>query len=349
VVVSRVIDTALILVAIYLGLSLVVSNINEQIAAFVQWRGKTLYSGVLNLLSGSADLVEALFQHPLIAASQCDADGKIKPSEQYRPSYIGPRDFSVALWQSVATAKRPAQATEADAISYALNQALVAPPVDPKTLEAQVALVPDANLRASLYSLLGQAEGDYQQLLRVTDAWFNRQMDRVAGWYRRKTQYVVIAISVILVAIIGVDSVRIVTRLYADDAIRSALTKSIAATIPAASPSAAPAGSAAQSMLTPQQQQNLLAALDDPSFVKAFVSGPIFWANFSNGKATFYGPDLIHSFGLLITIVALALGAPFWFDALQFFVNTRLAGPKPQTTTDSSPSPPANPPRAAST
>ncbi|MGA8575369.1 MAG: hypothetical protein WB609_06720 [Candidatus Cybelea sp.] len=324
-VVSRVIDTGLILAAVYLGLSLIVSNINEQIAAVLKWRGKTLYSGVLNLLSGSTGLVEALFRHPLLASAQCDADGKPKSTEKYRPSYIGPRDFSLALWQSIATAQRPANPPPNAELDYVLNQATAAPTTIITNLQTQVALIPDANLRASLYALLGQCQGDYQKLLQVTDAWFNRQMDRVGGWYRRRSQSVVIVIAVLLVAILGVDTIRIAARLYTDDAMRNALTTSVARAIPTAGPSVSPAQPSSE------QQQRFLLALDDPDFVRSFVSGPVVGASWSQGNVTFWGSDWIHFLGVLITIIALSLGAPFWFDALQFFSNTRLAGPKPQS------------------
>lgn len=323
-VVSRVIDTGLILAAIYLGLSLVVSSINEQIAAALKWRGKTLYSGVLNLLSGSAGLAEALFQHPLIASAQCDADGKPKKTEKYRPSYIGAKDFSLALWQFIATAQRPLGAAENAALEYSLTQDRDAPTTVIANLQAQVKLIPDSNLRASLNALLGQCEGDYQKLLRATDAWYNRQMDRVGGWYRRRSQYVVIAISVVLVALLGVDTIRIATRLYADESVRAVLTQSIVAAVPSPRPSASPVA------LSPEQQQNLLKALDNPEFVRAFASGPIVGVWWRQGKPFAWGSDWVHLLGVLITIVALSLGAPFWFDALQFFTNTRLAGPKPQ-------------------
>jgi hypothetical protein len=315
-VVSRIIDTGLVLAGVYLALSLVVSHVNEQISAFLHWRGNTLYSGVLNLLSGSASLVETLFQHPLIASAQCDSDGKIQASEKYRPSYIGARDFSLALWQAVATANEVEQNGKS-LIVYALADAPTAPVTFLGTLQSQIAKLPESGLRLSLYSLLGQAQGDYEKLLQVTDAWFDRQMDRVAGWYRRKTQYVVVVIALLLVAILGVDSIRIVTRLYADDGLRATISQSIGKTV-----TSAPAGAP---LLSDQQQVNLLAALDDPSFVKAFISGPII-----------YGFSWVHLLGVAITIIALSLGAPFWFDALQFFTNCRLAGPKPQTPANAS-------------
>jgi len=32
---------------------------------------------------------------------------------------------------------------------------------------------------------------------------------------------------------------------------------------------------------------------------------------------------------MLITAIAVALGAPFWFDLLKYIVNVRMAGEKP--------------------
>ena len=323
--VSRIIDTAIVLVAIYFGLSVVVSHINEQIAALLQWRGAKLYSGILNLLSGSAELTQALFQHPLIASAQCDADGKIDPKEKYRPSYVSARDFSLALWQSIASttattvAADGAESPQGTAVNYTFDAAAAGPSLAMDALQTKVALLPP-HLRVSLNALLSQAQGDYQKLLQATDAWFNRQMDRVSGWYRRQAQFVLIVISVLLVVLLGVDTIRITTRLYADDAIRNIVAPKVASTIGTTAPGTLPSA---------QQEQNLLAALDDPSFVQSFVSGPPFLdGSFANPSA-----GLMHLLGIFITIVAISLGAPFWFDALQFFSNIRLAGPKPSTGT----------------
>ena len=328
--VSRVIDTGLILTAIYFGLSVAVSNINEQIAALLRWRGAKLYSGILNLLGGSLNLTEALFHHPLIASAQCDPDGQVNPNENYRPSYIGARDFSLALWQSVASAA-PAQA-EGQAVSYALSAAAAGPSLAIDALQNQVAILPSPHLRASLYAMLSQAGGDYQRLLQATDAWFNRQMDRVSGWYRRKSQFAVIFISVLLVALLGVDTIRITTRIYADDGLRTAVANRLAAALPSPPPNSA------SEMPSGPVQQSILTALDDTSFVGAFTSGPVFLdATISSVKVGNGWPFAMHLLGVLITIIALSLGAPFWFDALQFFANSRLAGPKPTSGTSTPP------------
>jgi hypothetical protein len=314
-VVSRVIDTGLILAVLYLILSVVVSHFSEQIAAVLHWRGKTLYKGVLELLSGDDGLTQAVFEHPLVAASGP------------RPSYLDARNFSLALWQSIAVAQK-AQGP-GSTLSYDLGNAGTPPLTTAGTLQLQVAQLPHANLRSSLYALLGQAQGDYQALLAATDAWFNRQMDRVSGGYRRKTQFVIVVVSVILVALLGVDSIKILSRLYVDDQVRFALAASVATN--AASPPPAVASSDTPP-LTYNEQLSLLSALDDPRFVQTIVSGPIGLSpDDKNAESRSAADETTHILGVVITIIIVSLGAPFWFDVFKLFMNVRLAGPKPQT------------------
>jgi hypothetical protein len=316
-VVSRVIDTGLILAALYLLLSVVVSHVNEQIASFLHWRGKTLHRGVLDLLSGYEDLAEAIFAHPLVAASGP------------RPSYLDARNFSLALWQSIAVAQK-AQGPTGPFLTFDLGNASTPPLTTAGTLQLQVAQLPNANLRSSLYALLGQAQGDYQDLLSATDAWFNRQMDRVSGAYRRRTQFMVVAVSVILVALLGVDTIKIISRLYVDDQVRGALAASVVAATPdPRSTNASPPN------LNYNQQLGLLSALDDPRFINTIVSGPIGLSpDDKNAEAHSGADETTHIVGVIITIVVVSLGAPFWFDIFQLFMNARLTGPKPQTPTN---------------
>ena len=44
-------------------------------------------------------------------------------------------------------------------------------------------------------------------------------------------------------------------------------------------------------------------------------------------------------FGLLVSILAVSMGAPFWFDTLSKFVNLRGAGTPPGETRKSAPQP----------
>ncbi|HEY1872124.1 MAG TPA: hypothetical protein VGG71_13775, partial [Chitinophagaceae bacterium] len=58
---------------------------------------------------------------------------------------------------------------------------------------------------------------------------------------------------------------------------------------------------------------------------------PIGWPKPNDNSENF----LTMFFGWIATILAICLGAPFWFDILNKIANLRSSGPKPATTTDS--------------
>jgi hypothetical protein len=75
---------------------------------------------------------------------------------------------------------------------------------------------------------------------------------------------------------------------------------------------------------------------------------PVGWSRNANDPGYFRPPELsldfagwvlYKLFGLFISIFAVSLGAPFWFDMLSKFVNLRSAGTPPGETKKSAPQP----------
>ena len=169
--------------------------------------------------------------------------------------------------------------------------------------------IPDDALRTSVCSLLVTAGDDYEKLLKATDAWFNAQMDRVSGWYRRQTQYVLIVIAGIVVIGTGLDSIEIGKHLYATPIALSAAAASIQGAFPNGQADPAKLQTAYTTVLAGENMQQFLHPL---------------FADFGT-----------HYPGMIATLIALSLGTPFWFDALGKLVNVRMAGTKPATPTSS--------------
>jgi hypothetical protein len=264
-------------------------------------------------VGGAAPLAEAIFAHPLIDASSNGQAGIYRTSVPNRPSYIEARNFSMAFWQSLlagnAVFPAPPSTIAAPSSALAATTAMVATAVvtEPTAFLAAVrqnaVLIPNDALRASVASLLVTAGDDYEKLLATTDAWFNAQMDRVSGWYRRQTQYVLIAIAAVVVIGSGLDSIEIGKHLFATPIALSAAA--------AAMQSAFPNGEADPARLQ-SAYTTVLAGVDMQQFFH-----PLF-ADFAS-----------HYPGMLATLIALSLGTPFWFDALGKLVNVRMAGTKP--------------------
>ena len=51
-------------------------------------------------------------------------------------------------------------------------------------------------------------------------AWFDESMNRVSGWYRRRTQIIILAIGAVVTVSANASTVHVVRDLWQDDALR---------------------------------------------------------------------------------------------------------------------------------
>ena len=272
------VNVAISIVAVYLTFSLLASWINEQIAAALNWRSGTLSDGILKMLDDAA-LHRAFYGHPLIDCAE-------SPTKR-RPSYISADQFSMALI-GILTAGRML-AAEATATLASIQQA--------------VADLPDQlRLKGTLIALLNGADGDYVRFRGALDGWFNDQMDRVNGWYRRLALRSLFIIGALLALALNVDTIKLIPTFGAGP-----LTVDCA-------PRSAQASEDLQCVSASTLRQLRLGWSDEVP-PTSFMSR--------------MGWVLLKLLGLALTACALALGAPFWFDVLKQLVNVRNAGLKP--------------------
>jgi hypothetical protein len=128
-------------------------------------------------------------------------------------------------------------------------------------------------------------------------------MDRVSGVYKRRIQWVTLAVALGITLVIGADTIAIATTLWQEQGVRSALT--------GAAQTAAPTG------------------LEDAVNTLSQFGLPLGWVVLPQ---TIFG-WFLKILGLLVTMAAVSLGASFWFDLLNKITNTRLSGPKPPPST----------------
>jgi hypothetical protein len=172
---------------------------------------------------------------------------------------------------------------------------------------AAVEQLPDA-LRKPLAVFVRDATGDLERFRGNLERWFDDAMDRVSGFYKRKVQLAVLAYAILVTAALNIDSVAFATRLWTDDLVRSA------------------AVAAAE-----RQQQG-----QDPSATRLLeeVRGldlPLGWsaADPLRDPPSGLAGWLLKLLGLAVTVLALTLGAPFWFDVLSRVARLRSTGPPP--------------------
>jgi hypothetical protein len=182
-------------------------------------------------------------------------------------------------------------------------------------------------------ALLTKAGGDYDAFIASVEDWYDDHMDRVSGWYKREAQRILIVIGFALAVAFNVDSVRLYSGLTCSSALRGAVAI-------AASKAATPGSPADATFVTgmlnavPLGWRWPIAATganpwDARGWQLQFPDAPSSCAPATtpSPNPTFYWFAKI--VGIVLTALALSLGAPFWFDALSCLVNVRAAGNKP--------------------
>ena len=125
--------------------------------------------------------------------------------------------------------------------------------------------------------------------------WFDAGMDRVAGWYRRQVKYFLLAVAAVVTVAVNADTMRIAEQLWMDDALRGEIA------------------AAAQEAVA----ENDLGGIDARAQLGSF---PIGYPD------AFTGITWRTIVGWLLTIAAISLGAPFWFDLLGKIAHLRASG-----------------------
>jgi len=163
-----------------------------------------------------------------------------------------------------------------------------------------------APLQRTLTTLLDEAQHDVERLKTQIEIWFNNGMDRASGWYKRKTQWLQFFLGLSLVIALNIDSVHIGRALFAvNSPLRGSLVESAKSFV-------AESGGANKPI------KDVVDAISTASL-------PIGWSEIPKRDQW-----LTMALGWLITAFAVSLGAPFWFDLLNKFINVRASGKAPE-------------------
>jgi hypothetical protein len=296
-------DVALGLAFLYFLLSTVCSAINEGIASVLGWRAKTLEDAIANLLADAqvkpdpdkpqVALGTAIFDHWRIRGLVRDPSSSKR--RRSRPSYMPPRAFSLAVAETLATGPAEHETDQTrEKTPWELTDAEIL-----ARLRQAVGKLPDGQAKAALSKAVVNADGTLEGFRRQLETGFDDAMERASGWYKRKVQLVVAVLAAVVTFGVNVDSVQVASRLWSDKPVRTAVA------------------------------QKASAAKDTESAAKAVASVdelklPLGWG--AGNAPSDFGAVLRRIPGWLITIAALSLGAPFWFDLLSRVARLRGSG-----------------------
>jgi hypothetical protein len=316
---SPMLDFAIGMSLVFLLLSLLVSALNETVAAIFNLRAKSLEDGLRSMLGAApntapaavttssgglgdapdagttdatalaragGDLVEAFYSHELIQSQQHGTR---------KPSYLSPRTFSLVLLDTL-TGNTAVGSEDAVAAIRKSLQTLPEP------------------LRARLLPLLDDARGNIDAVHQKLEQWFDDTMARVSGWYKRKTQVIVAIIGALVVLAMNVNTLAIGNALWQQPTLRAALVQQ--------------ASAETGKIEGADSVARLERAVGNVEGVEA-LGVPLGWEGDNVPRLTL-SSILTTLGGWLLTLAAISLGAPFWFDTLSRLSRLRSTG-KPET------------------
>lgn len=216
---SQILEVAIGLAFIYLLLCLVCSMAKEWIAsAWLKSRPKTLFKGIKSLLK-DPEIIYSFYKHPLINAlakrppleepqnlSPTETEKKLKGTMRKQPSSIPSRTFALTVLDLLAPTK---DATGPQTLAHIRNA--VSQQTDPKYAWIKGALLP----------LFDAAQDDLAKAQKNLEQWFDDAMERVSGWYKRRTQLYLLILALFICAAMNVDTFAIANSLYRDNVLRS--------------------------------------------------------------------------------------------------------------------------------
>ena len=303
----RTLDILIGATVVLLLFSMAVTVITQAFTSFFDKRGKHLLAGLAGLLQqmgiASADtankIAEAVLKHPAIAR----AEGKL--------ASVVHRSELTKLLMDLASGK--GAATLAGDTQTALQQMLKQNGVeDPGqvlgNIRKTVLQLESANPEMAAYvredmAILKECSTDYVAKIH---SWFDQTMDRVSQAFTRHAHRVTIAAAFIVVVVLQFDIIAVDDRLSIDDQFRSAVVSSAAKSL---SDSAAQASTNAYKIDT-HSYYNLLSAA-------GLVTLPTNSDWFTQLKDPRKYP------GMLIAVLLISLGAPFWYNILKDLIGLR--------------------------
>jgi len=310
-----ILEVAIGLCFLYLLLSLICSTVNEAIAALTGRRGDMLAQAIGTLL-GDANLKEKLYSHPLIKS--------LSPGGS-QPSYIPAQKFSLAL-MDILTGEGKSAGDEA-----ALLEGLT------KT---------NPHLNKVLSTVFADTRAHLATNQQKIEAWYDDAMDRVSGCYKRKTTLWIWIIALAITLSTNADTFRIGKALWVNQAVRSAVVDAAQARAQAEQRDGAtplveysdPQNPESSTVLKVEQQALTASEKELLGDLLPTWSADMAEMQLSSNKLSWWGAHLL---GLFFTLVALSMGAPFWFDMLNKFINIRNSGKAPERSSAQPPPPPA--------
>lgn len=288
---TAIIEIAIALVFAYVLLSLLVTQANSAVGWLLKLRARTLVNFIRDeLLQGD---MEQLLKHPLV--DLVHENGMPKRDG----SYVAAGLFVAGLLDEITAAGDNVNNMNLDTLRNKIN-----------TLQNE-------RLKKTLLGLL-KPVNTLEEAVTTLEDWFEERVALTTQLYQRNMGIISFIIGLILAVTFNVDTIRIIETLWNDPALRQQVAANATSSLNQLE------ALIARSEAAPDDESfdtaEINAQLDDIQSTLGLLQAsdlPVWWT----GENAFVLPRSL--IGWLLTAVATAKGAPFWFDFLQRLTTRR--------------------------
>ena len=302
-------EVAIGILFVWIMLAAITSQIQEWISQWSAWRPKLLEESIKGILANDK-LAADFYKHPLIVSLH----SKTRKGALRMPSQIPNRQFTSVVFDMVFDAgSEKSVANDMKTTLQNLRNNI-------KSLRNGDANDGYGNLAKALDAILVDVSMDVEKVdasiaeaRKRVEAWYGDAMERMSGSYKRRMQLWSIIVGIILAFALNADSLAIANTLWREPLVRAALVAQAEQLkledlgIGEGSQPSSPQQGAAQNIA---QLQSLPV--------------PLGWTK-ANMPADAGGWGLKIG-GILLSGMAAAQGAPFWFDIMRKILSFRSGG-----------------------
>ena len=336
---TPVLDFTISIVFVFFLFSLFAAALLEVVNTVKKRRGRILRDALDKVLNDpqNKNYAELLYNHPIIAATRKDA--------QSLPSYISAENFSTAIVDVIADESRTIKiGMNADGIAQEIIKNDLPAGSMTEKFRAGLDTLKISTLKNLLISLSQFAETP-EQLEQKLITWYNGYMQRVSGWFKRKSQRILMVLSAVVVIAFYVDFFHLAKEFWSNDDLRNRMVESAVETVDKMQrpeDGTELKNLEGEEIKTPEE---LKADIKERYEAAKEVHDSIVAQNLpvgygvaaerwrwdpDNGVFKNIGAYILNIIGLIISVLAISRGAPFWFDTLNKLVNLRNSGAKPK-------------------
>jgi hypothetical protein len=309
-------DLVIGLIFIYLIYSIACSTLWEILISFSHLRGKMLFRWIYNSFGDKeSDLGKLIANHPMIK-------GLTKKANSL-PSYISSNVFTDVLLDLINS-----QSGKSGQLHFDINTIK-------ESLEETDLLNND--LKRVFLQYFSEAEGKLNVAKERISKWYDEAQERLLGAYKKKLQWWIFVISLVLVGVTNADTFKLSSYLYNNDEAREAIANKASLYVQDSSvvrlisaidtAKIAAIGNLSQDEIVKKMAKDFETIKSlDKELKQAEI--PIGW---KNEKIDDFWDYVKKIGGLLLTTLAVSVGSPFWFDVLSKVANLRAAGNKPKS------------------